>query len=405
MAQQTLPIENQEQIRTLFGCQDQFLKQIKDRLGVQVVVRGEELRLSGTDSQVNAASEIFRDLQLTLDRHGELYPADVEQAFQRLEGVSAASADVVTGSAEFAGQPGEFRGADSPRQRMTNVMHTDSFSHRAQTPSRAARSSGVSARRELVRETTVPMGTSAPGRDRSAQSGQTLDDSAINLFEKARRVKPRTPGQARYVDAIRENDLVFCTGPAGCGKTYLAVAMALNALRTEQVRKIVLVRPAVEAGEKLGFLPGDLLAKVNPYLRPLLDALADIVSFDQVKRYMEHDIIEIVPLAYMRGRTLNDTFIILDEAQNTTSTQMKMFLTRMGEHSKIVVTGDPTQTDLPGHMASGLNDATNRLLGIPGVEAVRLSGQDIVRHRLVREIVRAYDADQKSPPAAYSRRK
>ncbi|MBI1313132.1 AAA family ATPase [bacterium] len=228
---------------------------------------------------------------------------------------------------------------------------------------------------------------------------------AINLFEKARRVKPRTQGQGRYVEAIRENDLVFCTGPAGCGKTYLAVAMALNALRTEQVRKIVLVRPAVEAGEKLGFLPGDLLAKVNPYLRPLLDALADILSFDQVKRYMEHDIIEIVPLAYMRGRTLNDTFIILDEAQNTTATQMMMFLTRMGEHSKIVVTGDPTQVDLPGHMTSGLDDAIVRLTGIPGVEAVRLSGQDIVRHRLVREIVRAYDAGQKSPPAAHSRRK
>ena len=154
--------------------------------------------------------------------------------------------------------------------------------------------------------------------------------TAIDLFEKARLVRPKTPGQEVYVDAIRSHDLVFSTGPAGCGKTYLAVAMALNALRTERVRKIVLVRPAVEAGEKLGFLPGDMLAKVNPYLRPLLDALVDILSFDQVKRYMEHDIIEIVPLAFMRGRTLNDTFIILDEAQNTTATQMKMFLTRMG---------------------------------------------------------------------------
>ena len=226
------------------------------------------------------------------------------------------------------------------------------------------------------------------------------DLGRIDLFEKTRKVKPRTGGQARYVDAIRENDLVICIGPAGCGKTYLAVAMALNALRTELIRKIVLVRPAVEAGEKLGFLPGDLLAKVNPYLRPLLDALADIISFDQVKRYMENDIIEIVPLAYMRGRTLNDTFIILDEAQNTTSTQMKMFLTRMGENSRIVVTGDPTQDDLPDNVRSGLMDATRRLNGISGVEAVELSGQDIVRHRLVRDIVRAYDD---SPPKGDSR--
>ncbi len=392
MAQQTLPIENQEQVRTLFGCQDQFLKQIKDRLGVQVVVRGEELRLSGTDSQVSAASEIFRDLQLTLDRHGELYPADLEQAFQRLEGVPNTNVDIVTGEARSSSQPGDSGDAAS-------------YSHRSQAAARSSHSAGISARPESARESVGLMGSSGPGRDLPARSGQTLDDSAINLFEKARRVKPRTPGQARYVDAIRENDLVFCSGPAGCGKTYLAVAMALNALRTEQVRKIVLVRPAVEAGEKLGFLPGDLLAKVNPYLRPLLDALADIISFDQVKRYMEHDIIEIVPLAYMRGRTLNDTFIILDEAQNTTSTQMMMFLTRMGEHSKIVVTGDPTQVDLPSHMTSGLDDAIHRLNGISGVEAVRLSGQDIVRHRLVREIVRAYDVDQKSPPAAHSRRK
>lgn len=401
MAQQTLPIENQEQIRTLFGCQDQFLKQIKDRLGVQVVVRGEELRLSGTDSQVSAASEVFRDLQLTLERHGELYSADVEQAFQRLEGVPAAPNDG-SESPGASSRTDEFRSSERSHLPMTNEIHTD----RSQTLTRTSSTAPDSSRQGFSRrDSSAPRGSAGQAQGQSARSGQTLDDSAINLFEKARRVKPRTPGQARYVDAIRENDLVFCTGPAGCGKTYLAVAMALNAMRTEQVRKIVLVRPAVEAGEKLGFLPGDLLAKVNPYLRPLLDALADIISFDQVKRYMEHDIIEIVPLAYMRGRTLNDTFIILDEAQNTTSTQMKMFLTRMGEHSKIVVTGDPTQTDLPRHMLSGLNDATKRLAGIPGVEAVRLSGQDIVRHRLVREIVRAYDADQKSPTADHSRRK
>ncbi|SFH63403.1 PhoH family protein [Planctomicrobium piriforme] len=215
--------------------------------------------------------------------------------------------------------------------------------------------------------------------------------SEIDLFEKAKKVRPRTAGQQRYVDAIRKHDLIFCAGPAGCGKTYLAVAMAVNALRSEQVRRIVLVRPAVEAGEKLGFLPGDMLAKVNPFLRPLLDAMNDMLNFEQVRLYMENDVVEIVPLAFMRGRTLNDTFIILDEAQNTTTTQMKMFLTRMGEGSKIVVTGDPTQTDLPESVGSGFNDAVARLQRIEGVTLVELGGEDIVRHRLVREIVKAYD--------------
>jgi phosphate starvation-inducible PhoH-like protein len=187
---------------------------------------------------------------------------------------------------------------------------------------------------------------------------------------------------------------VFCAGPAGSGKTYLAVAMAVNALRQELVRKIVLVRPAVEAGEKLGFLPGDMLAKVNPYLRPLLDALSDILDFEQVQRYLDRDVIEILPLAFMRGRTLNSTFMILDEAQNTTATQMMMFLTRMGNHSKIVVTGDATQTDLPDNVQSGLNDALYRLRNVPGIGSVTLSGEDIVRHPLVRRIVAAYDADR-----------
>ena len=216
------------------------------------------------------------------------------------------------------------------------------------------------------------------------------DGNRIELFDAAAMVRPKTPGQEIYVNAIRGNDLVFCTGPAGSGKTYLAVAMALSALRSEQVRKIVLVRPAVEAGEKLGFLPGDVTAKVNPYLRPLLDALADILSYDQVRRYVEHDVIEIVPLAFMRGRTLNETFIILDEAQNATRTQIKMFLTRMGQGSKIVVTGDTTQVDLPDHLAGGLPDAIKRLKSIDGVDVVRLRGRDILRHRLVSEIVAAY---------------
>lgn len=219
-------------------------------------------------------------------------------------------------------------------------------------------------------------------------------DDAIDVFHKARKIRPKGPGQRDYVKAIRENDLVICSGPAGSGKTYLAVAMAVNALRLEQVRKIVLVRPAVEAGERLGFLPGDMLAKVNPFLRPLLDALGDILDFEQVQRYLDKDVIEIIPLAFMRGRTLNNTFMILDEAQNTTVTQMLMFLTRMGHHSKIVVAGDATQTDLPDKIDSGLVDAIHRLRRVPGVASVELSGEDIVRHPLVRRIVSAYDSDR-----------
>ena len=188
---------------------------------------------------------------------------------------------------------------------------------------------------------------------------QALDDehSPIELQFAGRPIRPRTAGQARYVSAIREHDLVFCIGPAGTGKTYLAVAMAVQALKQEIIRKIVLVRPAVEAGESLGFLPGDLQAKINPYLRPLLDALREMMDYDQIKRYTEQDLIEMIPLAYMRGRTLNEAFVILDEAQNTTVAQMKMFLTRMGLGTKMVVSGDTTQVDLPTHTRSGLIDA------------------------------------------------
>lgn len=213
----------------------------------------------------------------------------------------------------------------------------------------------------------------------------------VDLSHQHRKIKPRTAGQAAYVSAIRSHDLTFCRGPAGCGKTYLAVALAVEALKSRAARKIVLVRPAVEAGESLGFLPGDLQAKLNPYLRPLLDALNEMLDFDQVKYLMEHDVIEVIPLAYMRGRTLNEAFIILDEAQNTTSAQMKMFLTRMGEGSKIVVSGDVTQVDLPGGVLSGMRDAWRRLQGLESVSFVTLTQQDIVRHRLVQLIVNRYD--------------
>jgi phosphate starvation-inducible PhoH-like protein len=212
--------------------------------------------------------------------------------------------------------------------------------------------------------------------------------------EGGRHVRPRTDGQGRYVRAMQENDLTFCIGPAGTGKTFLAVGMAVTLLRQGQVKRIVLVRPAVEAGERLGFLPGDIVAKVNPYLRPLFDALNDMLTPEQVNRYMENDIIEIVPLAYMRGRTLNQAVIILDEGQNTTVPQMKMFLTRMGNGSKIMVTGDITQVDLPRQMRSGLIDAVHRLRDIEHIAIIYLNESDIVRHPLVQKIVRAYEEDK-----------
>ena len=216
----------------------------------------------------------------------------------------------------------------------------------------------------------------------------------LEIQHPGRRIAPRTSGQAEYVDAIRRYDLTFCTGPAGTGKTYLAVATAVESLKAQQVRKIVLVRPAVEAGENLGFLPGDLRAKLNPYLRPLLDALNEMVDFDQARSLMEQDIIEVIPLAYMRGRTLNDAFIILDEAQNTTVAQMKMFLTRMGERSKMVVSGDSSQLDLPRGVTSGLHDALRRLAVLDSIGFVQLGKTDIVRHRLVQEIVQAYEEQE-----------
>lgn len=218
-------------------------------------------------------------------------------------------------------------------------------------------------------------------------------DDVIIYGTKGAPIKPKTVNQQKLVEQVRDNDLVFALGPAGTGKTYISVAMAVKALKSKQVKKLIITRPAVEAGENLGFLPGDLKEKIDPYLRPIYDALNDMIPFEKLSYYMEREIIEIAPLAYMRGRTLNNAFILLDEAQNTTPMQMKMFLTRMGPESKMIVTGDASQVDLPRNQKSGLKEALKILWKVKGIGFVELSDKDVVRHKLVREIIEAYNRE------------
>jgi phosphate starvation-inducible protein PhoH and related proteins len=263
----------------------------------------------------------------------------------------------------------------------------------------------------IITEEISTYGQDRPGAVLHAAGAATADapgtptwDGSISVYVAGRQVQPKSDNQRSYLEAIRTHDLIFGIGPAGTGKTYLAVAAAVHLLRQDRVRKLILARPAVEAGEKLGFLPGDLEAKVNPYLRPLFDALHDMMDYATVRRFMDSDVVEIVPLAFMRGRTLNNAVIILDEAQNTTKGQMHMALTRLGQGSKMIVTGDITQIDLPDATESGLIDAARRLSRVPGVAFAQLSREDVVRHALVQRIVDAYGLDQPAATAAPARR-
>lgn len=308
----TLTLNDREEAVLLFGQRDQFLRLIRDALGVRIIARGDTIQIDGDSVLVEQAERVF---------------AQLRQMLQRQQALTAENVRTVLSMAQ-KGQEG--LGVPPPVTSMANN----------------------------------------------------------------RSVRPRTDGQARYVEAVRDNDVVFAIGPAGTGKTYLAVGMAVNMLRQGAVKRIVLVRPAVEAGEKLGYLPGDLVAKINPYLRPLFDGLSDMMEPDQIQRYMGSDIIEVAPLAFMRGRTLNHSVIILDEGQNTTVAQMMMFLTRMGNGSKIIVTGDVTQIDLPQNMRSGLIDAIHRLENIERIGIIHLTEHDIVRHPLVQRIVKAYEGDK-----------
>ena len=311
------------------GVGDSHLRRVKEALNVAVFARNEMLHIEGSDAAVDRAARAFLAMQRIVRKTGKLQLADVDRI---LDAVEEDHSDDQVDDAGLVGHPSHAR---KPKDR---------------------------------------------DKDR--------DDTSRPL---AGRVHPMTAGQERYIEAIKKHDIVFAIGPAGCGKTYLAVAAAIEALSKNQVNRIVLVRPAVEAGERLGFLPGDLQEKVNPYLRPLYDALHDMLNPHQVARFSEKGVIEIAPLAFMRGRTLNSAFVILDEAQNTTPKQMKMFLTRLGRDAKTVITGDVTQVDLPDGDLSGLTQATRILKDVEGVSFVHLEKQDIVRHPLVQRIVQAYD--------------
>lgn len=251
-------------------------------------------------------------------------------------------------------------------------------------------------RGESIDRTRIRYAIALAAEGKSDRIGEIMRD-VIAITYRGRPVKCKTLGQKQYVDAIRDNTCTFAVGPAGTGKTYLAIAMAVVALKNKEIEKIILTRPAVEAGEKLGFLPGDLAQKVDPYLRPLYDALHEMMGVDAYQRLVERGAVEVAPLAYMRGRTLNDAFIILDEAQNTTSEQMKMFLTRMGMGSKMVITGDVTQIDLPMGKKSGLVEALEVLKNVNDIAIVKLSHRDVVRHELVQAIVRAYEKYTQKP--------
>ncbi|MDI6603645.1 MAG: PhoH family protein [Thermoanaerobacteraceae bacterium] len=312
-----IDINNIEQAANLFGKFDENLKLIEEGMNVKVVVRDDTIKISGEDTNVNAAERLFNELIEFIESGEIITPQNVMYAMK-----------------------------------LVNIGEEEKL--------------------------------------------KSILSDIVCITSRGKQIRCKTYGQKNYVKAMKNNEIVFGIGPAGTGKTYLAMAMAVTALKNKEVGRIILTRPAVEAGERLGFLPGDLQEKVDPYLRPLYDALYDILGAEVFQKYMEKGLIEVAPLAYMRGRTLDDSFIILDEAQNTTPEQMKMFLTRIGFGSRAVVTGDVTQVDLPKDKKSGLKDVIEILNGIKGIEFVLLKEQDVIRHPLVAKIVKAYEIYEKS---------
>lgn len=311
---------------TLYGVGDEYLRIIEKHYPVQLIARGDQLKIRGNSSDIEQVENIVSELIFIANRNGHIRREDVETILHVIK-------------ADYSSRNGD---EDHPPVSMR---------------------------------------------------GKELDE--VVLFTKKGYIKPRTDGQQKVTDAIKQHDLVVVIGPAGTGKTYMAVAFAVAALKEKRVKKIVLARPAVEAGESLGYLPGDYKEKIDPYLRPLYDSLEEMLPKEQLLKYTEQGIIEVIPLAFMRGRTLNNAFVILDEAQNATSMQMKMFLTRLGVNSKAVINGDVTQIDLPDKSVSGLFEIQSILKGIDGIEFIYFEKGDVVRHRLVRDIIHAYDKHSK----------
>ena len=364
MSERFIPVADSDEQRLLFGSMDRNVRAIRERFGVSVSARRGNLRVVGDDE--TAVQEVSRRIAGALSRlrDGDDAPEDAE-----VFGLLMDEPDAEGGRGPATRPSGGRRGA-------RGRAHDTAGSGRGQGHGPGGR----------------PGHGHGPGGGNGARGDSARLQGAAQAVPE---VRPMTPRQAEYVEAIRNHDVVFGIGPAGTGKTYLAVAEAVASLRAGTHRKLILTRPAVEAGEKLGYLPGDFQAKINPYLRPLYDALEEMLRFGELQRSIHNDVIEILPLAYMRGRTLKNAFIILDEAQNTTPAQMKMFLTRMGQESKIVVTGDVTQVDLPEGTTSGLLEAARVLSEVKGLRLVEFQGVDIIRHPMVQRIVDAYErADQ-----------
>jgi phosphate starvation-inducible PhoH-like protein len=360
VSEHTIPLRSHEEAILVLGPYDRYAKLLRSNLGLEIFAKSGNLRLAGDDAAVELARTRIEHLLGKHRKGRQLESREIE--------------DILVG-------PGLGGGTGAPRSSAPRASSPGSGgpSSERRAPGRDEEKSPVSLRRVAPREQETVVRSLRPVA-----------------------VEPRSQNQRRYLEAIDRNALSFGIGAAGSGKTFLAVAAAVRLLREGRARRLIVSRPVVEAGERLGFLPGDLQAKLDPYMRPVYDALYDVLSFEDVGRLDEAGVLEIAPLAYMRGRTLSNAIVILDEAQNTTIGQMKMFLTRLGENSRMIVTGDPSQTDLEGQR-SGLADAVRRLRGFAGVAAVEFSARDIVRHPLVEQIVRAYEGpgqrDEEGEPA------
>lgn len=369
-------------LATLCGQFDEHLRQIERRLNIEIRNRGNQFALLGDSTTTRSAGKLLKSLYRDTKGGAELTPDEIHLALQQSQMDSYAEEQHESESADSGYTQGNKYAKGKRAPRSSSAKH-----HTATNDNETMMQEAPS---------NVP-GASSDSAHTGSDNHEKVAPMTLIRTKKCT-VKPRGQHQQNYVRAIQTNDINFGIGPAGTGKTYLAVACAVEALLNDMVERILLVRPAVEAGEKLGFLPGDLSQKVDPYLRPLYDALYEMLGFETVGKLIERNVIEVAPLAYMRGRTLNNSFIILDESQNTTREQMKMFLTRIGFGSTAVITGDPSQIDLPRGHASGLKHAIDVLDGVNGISFTHFNSKDVVRHPLVQRIVEAYDAAETRNP-------